>query len=106
MILMVVPILTIIGLSVGIIFSDVHVEDDLLASKNRILETQTLAAVDIKLTNLFDPSFKSLGKFDFIFSRNMLIYFDKETKLKAKKILEDMRKNDKQAVFFGHADLF
>ena len=45
MILMIVPILTIIGLSVGIIFSDVHVEDDLLASKNRILESQTLAAV-------------------------------------------------------------
>ncbi len=70
------------------------------------LNTDIKLLVTFKLTNLFDPSFKSLGKFDFIFSRNMLIYFDKETKLKAKKILEDMRKNDKQAVFFGHADLF
>ena len=31
------------------------------------------------------------GKFDFIFSRNMLIYFDKETKLKAKGILTTIR---------------
>lgn len=62
--------------------------------------------VSFKLKNLFDPSFKNLGKFDFIFSRNMLIYFDKETKQKAKEILESMRKNETQDVFFGHADLF
>jgi chemotaxis protein methyltransferase CheR len=36
----------------------------------------------------------------------MLIYFDKETKLKAKSILESMRKDEKNVVFFGHADLF
>ncbi|MCF6339509.1 MAG: protein-glutamate O-methyltransferase CheR [Sulfurimonas sp.] len=58
-----------------------------------------------KLENLFDPSFKSLGKFDFVFSRNMLIYFDKETKLKAKNILESMRKDNRYDVFFGHADI-
>ncbi|MEA1982110.1 MAG: CheR family methyltransferase [Campylobacterota bacterium] len=62
--------------------------------------------VTFKIANLFDSSFSSLGKFDFVFSRNMLIYFDKETKLKAKKILESMRKDDKYKVFFGHADLF
>ena len=62
--------------------------------------------VNFKLINLFDDSFKMLGKFDFVFSRNMLIYFDKETKLKAKEILESMRKSDEHPVFFGHADLF
>lgn len=62
--------------------------------------------VNFKIVNIFDPSFSSIGKFDFIFSRNMLIYFDKETKLKAKKILESLRKNHAQEIFFGHADLF
>ena len=59
-----------------------------------------------KVINLFDPDFKNIGKFDFIFSRNMFIYFDKETKIRAKKILEDLRKNPNQEIFFGHADLF
>ena len=62
--------------------------------------------VSFKLANLFDSSFKSIGKFDFIFSRNMLIYFDKETKLKAKKILESLRKTNEHDIFFGHADLY
>ena len=62
--------------------------------------------VSFKVANLFDSSFTSLGKFDFVFSRNMLIYFDKETKLRAKSILESMRKDDNHEVFFGHADLF
>ncbi len=62
--------------------------------------------VSFQVANIFDNSFKNIGKFDFIFSRNMLIYFDNETKLKAKSILESLRKNDKQEIFFGHADLF
>ncbi|DAB28114.1 MAG: chemotaxis protein CheR [Sulfurimonas sp. RIFOXYD12_FULL_33_39] len=71
-----------------------------------ILKDIIKSHVTFKLTNLFDSSFKNIGKFDFIFSRNMLIYFDKETKLKAKEILESMRKNPNQEIFFGHADLF
>ena len=62
--------------------------------------------VSFKVVNLFDVSFNNLGKFDFVFSRNMLIYFDKATKLKAKSILENIRKTDEHKVFFGHADLF
>jgi len=62
--------------------------------------------VSFQVTNIFDSSFKSIGKFDFIFCRNMLIYFDKETKFKAKGILESMRKSNQQEIFFGHADLF
>jgi len=71
-----------------------------------ILNEDVKSIVSYQLANIFDNSFKNLGKFDFIFSRNMLIYFDKETKLKAKIILESMRKNKGHDVFFGHADLF
>lgn len=71
-----------------------------------ILNQSIKSQVTFKVINIFDPSFKHIGRFDYIFSRNMLIYFDKEVKLKAKKILEDLRKNQNQEVFFGHADLF
>jgi chemotaxis protein methyltransferase CheR len=71
-----------------------------------ILKESIKTLVTFKLANIFDESFKNLGKFDFVFSRNMLIYFNQETKLKAKNILEDMRKDTKHNVFFGHADLF
>lgn len=71
-----------------------------------ILTRTVKSLVSFKVVNLFDSSFKTLGKFDFVFSRNMLIYFDKETKLKAKSILESKRKTDEHPVFFGHADLF
>ena len=71
-----------------------------------ILNPNIKSLVTFKLANIFEPSFKSIGKFNFIFSRNMLIYFDKETKLKAKEILESMRKNNTYNIFFGHADLF
>jgi len=74
--------------------------------KHYILQNIIKSQVHYRVANLFDTSFKSLGKFDFIFSRNMLIYFDKETKVKAKEILESMRKNETQEIFFGHADLF
>jgi chemotaxis methyl-accepting protein methylase len=36
----------------------------------------------------------------------MLIYFDTQTKLKVKQILENMLKDKNQQIFFGHADLF
>ncbi|MCF6309903.1 MAG: protein-glutamate O-methyltransferase CheR [Sulfurimonas sp.] len=74
--------------------------------KYYILKPVVKSQVTYKLANLFDSSFKSLGKFDFVFSRNMLIYFDAQTKIKAKNILESMRKDIRQDVFFGHADLF
>jgi chemotaxis protein methyltransferase CheR len=70
------------------------------------LKEHVKALVHFQQANIFDNSFQNLGKFDFIFSRNMLIYFDKETKQRAKKILESMRKNKDIDIFFGHADLF
>ncbi|MBE0515140.1 CheR family methyltransferase [Sulfurimonas sp.] len=77
-------------------------KSDLLYALRESVKSQ----VTFRVINLFDPSFKNIGKFDFIFSRNMLIYFDKETKLRAKEILESIRKNPNQEIFFGHADLF
>ncbi|QOY51915.1 CheR family methyltransferase [Candidatus Sulfurimonas baltica] len=71
-----------------------------------ILNDNLKHLVNFKLVNVFDSSFKQIGKFDFVFSRNMLIYFDSKTRLKAKEILESMRKDNKYNVFFGHADLF
>lgn len=71
-----------------------------------VLDPTLKPLVRFELANIFDDSFKRIGKFDFIMSRNMLIYFDKETKLKAKAILESLRKDESQEVFFGHADLF
>ena len=60
----------------------------------------------LKTENVFSSSFKTIGQFDFIFSRNMLIYFNMETKIKAKNILEGLLKDRNTPVFFGHADLF
>jgi len=62
--------------------------------------------VHFERINIFDEALQSLGMFEYIFSRNMLIYFDKETKLKARSLLEKLRTNPEQQIFFGHADLF
>ena len=71
-----------------------------------VVKQNVKSLVSFELHNIFDTSFPNIGKFDFVFSRNMLIYFDKETKQKAKTILEDLRKDKTYGVFFGHADLF
>jgi chemotaxis protein methyltransferase CheR len=71
-----------------------------------ILKENIKKQVSFRLINIFDKEFLELGKFDFVFSRNMLIYFNKETKFKAKERLESMRRDDRYNVFFGHADLF
>ncbi|WP_345992589.1 CheR family methyltransferase [Sulfurimonas sp. HSL-1716] len=62
--------------------------------------------VMFKQVNIFDKEFLELGRFDYIFSRNMLIYFDKETKQKARGILESMLKDKEKKIYFGHADLY
>jgi chemotaxis protein methyltransferase CheR len=88
------------NLSENILSTYFNKEGELYALNNRIK-----SLVSFRLANIFDASFVHIGKFDYIFSRNMLIYFDKETKLKAKEILEKMRKDPNQNIFFGHADL-
>ena len=71
-----------------------------------VLSEKVKEKVVVFQKNIFEAEFTDLGKFDYVFSRNMLIYFDKETKLRAKSILEGMRKDPSVGVFFGHADLF
>ncbi len=70
------------------------------------LNNEIKQCVQLKTENIFSPSFKSLGQFDYIFSRNMLIYFDAETKIKARQVLESLLSNKKNPIYFGHADLF
>ena len=61
--------------------------------------------VSFRCVNIFDESLANLRKFDFIFSRNMMIYFDYETKIKAKNILQNLLKRPEDSIFFGHADM-
>jgi len=77
-----------------------------LQNEKYILSEKVKQRVSFKKKNIFESEFIALGKFDYVFSRNMLIYFDKETKLRAKSILESMLQDPSVGVFFGHADLF
>ena len=69
------------------------------------LVEQVKRCVEFRCMNIFDPAFDSLGRFDVIFSRNMLIYFDTETRIRAKRRLEGLLRDDRSRIFFGHADL-
>ncbi|EAJ8446791.1 chemotaxis protein CheR, partial [Campylobacter jejuni] len=53
---------------------------------------------------VFEEKFSRLGKFDIIASRNMIIYFDHESKLK---LMERFHRilNDKGRLYVGNADL-
>ena len=63
-----------------------------------------IGAVDFKVRNIFDRcDVRSLGKFDVIFSRNMLIYFDDASKKEVAMNFYDMLKPDGY-VFLGHAE--
>ncbi len=61
--------------------------------------------VSFRCTNIFDESLHQLRKFDFIFSRNMMIYFDHDTKIKAKNRLQKLLKRADEQIYFGHADM-
>jgi len=60
--------------------------------------------ITYKQANIFDEDFKKLGKFDSIFSRNMLIYFNQKERYRAKEILEHLLRDKSQTIYFGHAD--
>ncbi len=70
------------------------------------LNSEIKSQVSFKVINIFDDEFLKLPKFDYIFCRNMLIYFDMPTKKRAKERLERLLKDSAQPIFFGHADLF
>ncbi len=54
--------------------------------------------------NIFDREFTRLGKFDAVFSRNMLIYFTDEQKREALSRLRSVLKPE-GVLFLGHADI-
>ncbi len=64
------------------------------------------SCVTFNACNLFEPEFKKIGRFDYVLSRNMLIYFDMDTKLKASNILDGLLKPGSAPVYYGHADLY
>jgi len=70
------------------------------------LNAAVKSCVTFRACNLFDTEFKKIGQFDYILSRNMLIYFDMDTKLKASEILGGLLKPASTPVYYGHADLY
>lgn len=63
-----------------------------------------LCSTRFELCNVFDERFFRLGKFDVIFSRNMMIYFDYESRLR---LLENFHKiaNPQCRLYIGNSDL-
>jgi chemotaxis protein methyltransferase CheR len=61
-------------------------------------------AVDFRVVNIFDKAeVRALGKFDVIFSRNMLIYFDDASRKEVAMTFYDLLKPDGY-VLLGHAE--
>lgn len=76
------------------------IEQDGLYAVNK----NELCACKFELCNVFDDRFLKLGKFDIIASRNMIIYFDYDSKIK---LLERFHKilADNGRLYAGSADL-
>ena len=63
-----------------------------------------IGTVDFKVANVFDKTqMRQLGKFDIIFSRNMLIYFDDASRKEVAMTFYDML-NPEGYVLLGHAE--
>jgi len=63
-----------------------------------------IGTVDFKVANIFDRTqMRQLGKFDIIFSRNMLIYFDDTSRKEVAMTFYDML-NPEGYVLLGHAE--
>jgi len=68
------------------------------------LNENLMGAVDFRVINVFDKSkMRALGKFDVIFSRNMLIYFDDSSRKEVAMTFYDML-NPGGYVMLGHAE--
>lgn len=73
-------------------------------TKSFVARKEFFSSIAFKKINIFDYDFLSLGKYDIIFSRNMLIYFDDEFRMKT---IERFSKllNTGGNLFLGHADI-
>ena len=65
---------------------------------------QVKRLVHFHTVNIFEDSLFALGRFDVIFSRNMLIYFDEATVTRAVERLSRLAQDRETLFFFGHAD--
>jgi len=68
------------------------------------IKKESFSSLRFQKINIFEPSFLDIGSFDIIFSRNMLIYFDDEFRLKTIERFARMLKPDGK-LFLGHADI-
>lgn len=68
------------------------------------IKKELMPRCEFSVVNIFDDSIFRLGKFDIVFSRNMMIYFDEEFRLKT---VERFHKilNENGRLYTGHADL-
>lgn len=69
------------------------------------LNASISAHVRFEAMNIFDPAMAELGAFDYLFSRNMLIYFDQPTVFSAVERLSRLARDTQSLFFFGHADI-
>lgn len=69
------------------------------------IKSKIKSLVSFYQMNIFDDALFSLGRFDAVFSRNMLIYFDLEISQKAISRLSRLAADQETLFFFGHADI-
>ncbi|HTJ92191.1 MAG TPA: protein-glutamate O-methyltransferase CheR [Pararobbsia sp.] len=58
------------------------------------LRDDVCATVRFARVNLFDPAIRARGPYDFVFCRNVLIYFDKDDQARAVDVLEQLLAHD------------
>jgi len=68
------------------------------------VKSSFFSSVSFKKVNIFEHDFLALGTFDIIFSRNMLIYFDDDFRLKTIERFASLLKPEGK-LFLGHADI-
>ena len=68
------------------------------------IKKEILPRCEFKILNVFDDAMFNLGKFDIVLSRNMMIYFDDEFRLKCVERLHKLLKPEGR-LYAGHADL-
>jgi len=68
------------------------------------VKREYFTSVSFTKVNIFEHEFLALGKYDIIFSRNMLIYFDDDFRLKTIERFATLLKPEGK-LFLGHADI-
>ena len=72
--------------------------------KSYQVRREYFSSINFTKINIFDYDFLNIGKYDIIFSRNMLIYFDDEFRLKTIERFAALLKPEGK-LFLGHADI-